>query len=160
MERKGVRLYNVMFPLWFFFVYPTLLWLVILPVNFAIDSLVLHLAAKKQKIKDMKALWKKSILRVWLIGFLSDVLGGSVCLLLLYLADVVPFLGWITKLPYVAMQVVTGIPGVVVAGVLIYYFNRLISFKKTSLEKGQIQKICRALAWFTAPYAMMIPLYW
>ena len=37
-NHRSVRLYNVMFPIWFFFFFP-IVWLLILPVNFLVDSL-------------------------------------------------------------------------------------------------------------------------
>ena len=53
-----------MFPIWFLFFFPVL-WLVMLPVNFGVDSLVLMLSARKQGVEDRKALWKKHILPIW-----------------------------------------------------------------------------------------------
>ena len=53
---NSVRLYNVMFPIWFLFFFPAL-WLVILPVYFGVDTLVLMLSAKRQGIEERKALW-------------------------------------------------------------------------------------------------------
>ena len=41
--KRDVKLYNVMFPLWMFFLLPTVVWLIILPVNFAVDTLVVLL---------------------------------------------------------------------------------------------------------------------
>ena len=157
---KSIRLYNVMFPLWFFFFYPTHLWFIILPVNFAIDSLVLLLAAKRQGVEDRKTLWKKTILRIFLIGFLSDAIGGLGCLGIMVLSDFVPFLGDLFAKNSVLAQFVSGLPGVVIGGFLIYFLNRRFSFRKTELEPQKIHKICLALAIFTAPYAMMIPIYW
>ena len=50
------------------------------------------------------------------------------------------------------------LPGVALAGVLLYWLNRLLSFRKTGLEKRQLHKLCLAIALFTAPYLMLIPL--
>ena len=73
-KNNSVRLYNVMFPVWFLFFIPYL-WLVILPVNFGVDSLVLMLSAKKQGVEDRKALWKKHILPVW--GMASSAISSA-----------------------------------------------------------------------------------
>ena len=59
-NHRSVRLYNVMFPIWFFFFFP-IVWLLILPVNFLVDSLVVLLSAKRQKLDTPKALWKKKL---------------------------------------------------------------------------------------------------
>ena len=54
---------------------------------------------------------------------------------------------------------IISIPGVLLSGVLIYFFNRKLSFGRQELTAVQIHKLSLALAVFTAPYAMMIPLY-
>ena len=86
-QNRSIRLYNVMFPIWFFFFLPPI-WLVMLPVNFGVDTLVLMLSARRQQVEDRKALWKKHILPVWGIGFLSDLIGaGLVFLIYLVVAE-------------------------------------------------------------------------
>lgn len=56
---------------------------------------------------------------------------------------------------------IIAIPGVLLAGVLIFFLNKRFSFQKLQdeLSGEQIHKLCLALAIFTAPYAMFIPLY-
>lgn len=44
MKRHTIRLYNLIFPIWIFWMVPSLLWL-LLPANFLWDSLVLLAAA-------------------------------------------------------------------------------------------------------------------
>ena len=51
------------------------------------------------------------------------------------------------------------IPGVIVAGLAIYWLNRLLTFRKGDLEKDEIHRLCLHLAIFTAPYTFLIPLY-
>lgn len=152
--KQDVRLYNVMFPIWFFFLWPVPFWLIILPINFAIDSLVLWLAARRKKIGEK--LWKQSILRIWLIGFLSDLLGAGLIFLLMLGIDGLG-LDWdIFHFPGTSLL---SLPGVLLAGLLIYWLNRRFSFRKTNLTTEEIRYLSLALAIFTAPYAMLIPLY-
>ena len=54
---------------------------------------------------------------------------------------------------------VFAIPGAALAGLLIYWFNRRLSFRRTGLPAQTIHKLCLALAVATAPYTMLIPLY-
>ena len=77
VRRKGraLRLYNILFPAWMFYLFPTGLWFLLLPANFAIDSLVLFLAMKRLGVEKPRDVWKRSILRVWGFGFLADFLG-------------------------------------------------------------------------------------
>ena len=152
--KREIRLYNVMFPIWFFFLWPVPFWLIILPINFAFDSLVLWLAAKKKQIQEK--IWKKSILRIWLIGFLSDQLGAGLIFLMMLAVDKLG-LNWdIFLFPGTTLF---SLPGVLLAGLLIYRLNSRFSFRKTNLTAAEIHFLSLALAIFTAPYAMLIPLY-
>ena len=155
---NSVRLYNVMFPIWFLFFFPVL-WLVMLPVNFGVDSLVLMLSAKKQQVEDRKALWKKHILPVWGIGFLSDLIGAAVLIPLYLLIVESPLVDSFLNPVYFPGSIITAIPGVIVAGFMIYILNRKLTFRKSALDPAVIHKLCLHLAIFTAPYTMLIPLY-
>lgn len=155
---NSVRLYNVMFPIWFLFFFPVL-WLVMLPVNFGVDSLVLMLSAKKQQVEDRKALWKKHILPVWGIGFLSDLIGAAVLIPLYLLIVESPLVDSFLNPVYFPGSIITAIPGVIVAGFMIYILNRKLTFRKSTLDPAVIHKLCLHLAIFTAPYTMLIPLY-
>ena len=155
---NSVRLYNIMFPIWFLFFFP-LLWLVMLPVNFGVDSLVLMLSARKQQVENRKQLWKKHILPVWGIGFLSDILGAALLIPIYILLVETPLVDTFLHPVYFPGSVITAIPGVILAGVLIYFLNKKLTFRKSELDAAVIHKLCLHLAIFTAPYTMLIPLY-
>ena len=70
MKRHTIRLYNLIFPIWIFWMVPSLLWLLLLPANFLWDSLVLLAAAGWLRLQGKKELWKRSIVKVWLIALL------------------------------------------------------------------------------------------
>ena len=155
-ERRHLRLYNILFPAWMFYLLPTGLWLFILPANFAIDSLVLWMAMRRLKIAGQQDVWKRCILRIWGIGFLADILGALLTLGLFLLIDAA-HLSWdIYLFPGTTLF---AIPGVVLSGILIYALNKRYAFAKCTLDDTQIHKLSLALAIFTAPYAMLIPLY-
>ena len=159
--KKEVRLYNVFFPLWFLVLFWPLLvpslpvFLLLLPINFAFDSLVLAATAKCLRLEHKARLWKRSILPVWLLGFLCDFLGAGLVGLLIYLIEG----GLSGDSLFFPAATLYALPGVVLSGVLIYTLNRYLSFRKSGLEKGQLHKLCLSLAVFTAPYLMMIPIY-
>lgn len=156
---QSVRLYNVMFPIWFLLFLPPL-WLAVLPVNFGIDSLVLMLSARKQGIAARKALWKKHILAVWGIGFLSDIIGAALLFPIFLLIAESPLVDtWMNPVRFPGATI-TAIPGVVLAGVMIYFLNKKLTFRRSALDPMAIHKLCLHLAIFTAPYTMLIPLYW
>ena len=153
-KRSDVKLYNVMFPIWFFFFFPAM-WLVILPVNFLVDSLVLFLSARRQSLANRRRLWNKHILLVWGIGFLCDLLGAALIFGLYVLLADIPTL----NLHLFPGTTLLSIPGVLVAGILIYFLNKKLTFRRSELDPAAIHRLCLHLAIFTAPYTMLIPLY-
>lgn len=159
-SKKGVRVYNVLFPIWMLFLFFPQVWLVVLPGNFLIDSLVLVLAMKFLQVAGKKEVWKKSIVRVWCYGFLADLIGAAALVAFLY-ADV--HLG-LDLFDYSFQnslgQMLYSLPAVALSGVIIYLLNKKFAFGKTALSMEQRHKLALALAIFTAPYTFMIPLSW
>lgn len=153
-SHKSYRLNNVLFPVYMLFLFFPQTWLVALPFNFAFDSLVVVLAMRHWHIDGKKEIWKKSILRVWGFGFLADFLGAAFIIALLYGMD----LGFDINIFFNSgTEFLIAIPGVALAGWLIYVFDKKWAFGKTALEAAQRHKLAFALAVFTAPYTMLIP---
>jgi hypothetical protein len=78
MKDNYLRLNNVIFPVWFLILFPAA-WLVILPANFIIDTIVLVAALKSLKL-PVKDQYKRSILWVWIMGFVADLAGSALLL--------------------------------------------------------------------------------
>ena len=87
MKKPSYRLYNLIFPFWLLVgIAPfggwrgiLFIWGSLIIGNFIIDSGVLWLFLGLLKQKDNRTfIWKKSIIRIFLFGFLSDIL-GSLC---------------------------------------------------------------------------------
>ena len=150
------KFYNVMFPLFFLAFFP-ITWLYILPANFVIDSLVVFLGMKHLKLDNKKEVYKKSILKVWLIGFLSDMLGCLVLLPSIFIKNDSFKEAMIWNLYKSPISVLLYCLAIFLAGLAIYYLNKKISFKKTELNIPQIHKLSLYLAVFTAPYVLLIP---
>lgn len=154
---RPVRLYNVLFPIWGFWLWPSPLWLVLLAGNFAIDSLVVCLAAGKGQ---RARVWRGSILRVWLLGYACDLIGALVCLAAMVAADaLIPPETGMASLILFPGNVLIALPGVLVAGVLLYFANRRWSFRRCGLDDARVHRLSLALAVFTAPWTMLIPIY-
>ena len=148
------RLYNMLFPIWFLFFWPSWFLLLIIPGNFIIDSLALYVISKIESI-NFKELWKKSIIKVWIIGFFSDMIGGLFLLMVVFIFEYLGiYLNW-SSFPYATFL---AIPGVIVSGLLILMINRKYSFTKIKLTKTQLKETTILIALITAPYLMMIPL--
>ena len=146
--KKPVRLYNVLFPVWRLWLVPQV-WLVVLPGNFLIDSLVLFLAMKGLALSDKKRRYGESIWKVFLFGLLADFIAAGV---LMFLAFVMEWGG-----PY-ADDLYLTVPALFLAGGMIFIFNYYITFRKS--EQFVRWRLSLALAVFTAPYTFLIPSRW
>ena len=77
MEKtSGIKLYNVLFPVWMLLLFPQV-WLIVLPGNFIIDSLVFLISMRVLKITLKKQWYKKHILQIFAFGMLSDLIGAA-----------------------------------------------------------------------------------
>ena len=160
MKGKETRLYNMLFPSWFLTIgWPALVYwwpglLLVLGGNLALDSLVIFLAAACRKLPEKGKLWKKSILRVWLLGFVCDGAGALCTALLWALAQ-----GAIGRHAPPPFTFYTGaVPGISLSGVLLYWASRKVSFSLTGLQGKELHSMSLAIALGTAPYLMLLPL--
>ena len=155
--KKDVKLYNIIFPMWSIYFYGMFfvpLWLILLPANFIVDSLVLLLLFWKLELAEKKSLYKKSIWKTWGVGFLADVLASSLMV----------FISWTNILPFNEYLPISSVPaflfttaGVVLAGFLIYFFHIKWVWNKIEIEEKCKRKIALGMAVLTAPYLMFLP---
>lgn len=162
--QKNTKLYNVIFPIRSFFIFPPF-FLLSLPANFLIDSLVLWFGGKYLKLKNLKTVYKKSIWKIWGFGFLADIVGAG----FLFLSNYAEDWFWV---PYSLIRAVNYNPwenrlallwtliGVGISAFLIFYFNKRWSFSTIDLSKKEKRKLAILLAIFTAPYLFLITLHW
>ena len=146
MQNKPVRLYNVLFPLWFLMIFPVM-WLIVLPGNFLIDSLVLIISLRVLKIGERKSWYKRHILPIFGFGLLADVIGAAFLFLMLVL-EVYNFDNepWLT------------IPAMLLSAGLIFVFNYFVTFRKA--EKPIRLRLALTFAIVTAPYTFLVPSSW
>lgn len=160
MQKREIRLYNMIFPIWMLWFIPVT-WIIILPVNLAIDWGVLFFTLKYLRVEKRKQITKMCVLRVWICGFLADII-GSVCMFLPILLDVdADFINSIAMNPFESIWALlyTTI-ALLIAAVCIYQFNLKFSLKKSGLELGQKKKTALVLAVITAPYLYYLPTAW
>ena len=159
-KSKEIKFYNVMFPMWLLFIFP-ITWLFVIPANFIIDSLVLLLGMYILRIKEKLELYKKTILWIFLFGFVADILGGIVLLITQFVESDGFFYEYLTapiaQNPFDNIYALLYTCGaVLISAVLIYVFNRFISFRKVYSKK--IKRILSLLlAVITAPYLFLVP---
>ena len=158
---KNYKLYNVFFPIWFLIFLPAA-WLLVFPANFAIDSAVLLLGAHFFLKGRAKEIWKKSILKVFVFGFLSDFVGAGFLTAGLfassYFENSTVFEEAINGAQSVGAFFVL-LFAVLVSAVCIYFVDLKISFKKIDAKVSEKKKLALLMAVATAPYTFFIPLY-
>ena len=146
MRNKEVRLYNVLFPLWFLMVFPAA-WLIVLPGNFLIDSLVLLISLRVLKITDRKSWYKQHILPIFGFGMLADVIGAAFL-----------FLMMILEVYDIRNELLLTIPAMLISAGLIFVFNYFVTFRK--VEKQTRLRLALTFAIVTAPYTFLVPSAW
>ena len=97
---KNLKLYNVFFPVWLLILIP-FTWVIAIPVNFIVDSLVIFISLKFLKIEEAFQKYKKVIFKVFIFGFLSDFIGSVFLILVTYLGTIggesSAFIKWFEK---------------------------------------------------------------
>lgn len=146
-KTNNIKLYNVLFPFWMLLLFPQM-WLIILPGNFIIDSIVLIISMILLKIADKKQWYRLHILKIFLFGMLSDIIGAAYLLLIMMVFD----FGQMGDEPYLT------VPAIVISAAFIFIFNYFITFKKA--DKLLRLKFSLIFALVTAPYTFLIPTDW
>ena len=170
--KKDVRLYNVFFPIWLLLLFYPLYWLLVLPVNFLVDLLVIVVALRVLHAEDIKRKTKGSILKVWGLGFFADIIGGVLMFSTQFAGMALDRFApdtagrwWHENMTNAVMfEPFSTLPAflwvllcVAVSGLLIYLFNIKLGLKKAITDPVERRKAALALAIFTAPYTFFIP---
>lgn len=159
-HRHALRLYNVMFPIWMLIWFPSWLWLLLIPVNYLIDSFVLYLSLggmPERGIFVRRHSWK-----ICLAGFLADFAGSLILFAAYLLFERIPAEGH--RLSYsLAYNPYGSFPALAVtlfaaaaAALLIYLIDRAI-LRRACRDERQARRSALALAIFTAPYLFLLP---
>lgn len=141
-----IKILNIIFPLWFMYFFP-MFWLIAIPANFIIDSIVLIVSMFILKVNEKKKFYIRNIWKVFLFGFASDIIGSVLMFTVLYLFD----LGNPDAL-YLTL------PGLLISAGLIFIFNYFISFRKIDKKQRLIFSLIFSI--ITAPYLFLIPMAW
>lgn len=165
---KHIKLYNVIFPIWFLLFFPPVIFITLIG-NFVIDSLVLiacfFLFKVTNKQIKLKEFYKSSILKVWIFGFLADIIGASILFLLGILGDLwgLPreLITGINYDPYSnPVAVIVIIFATLVSSVLIFIFNFKFTFGKEIEEEKLRIKVAITIAIITMPWTFLLPTKW
>lgn len=145
--KKDIKLYNVLFPFWMILMIPWL-WLIVLPGNFIIDSIVLTVSMAILKVADKKQWYKRYIFKIFGFGMIADIIGSAYMLLMMMVFEV----GTMGDELYLTL------PALAISAILIFLFNYFFTFKKT--DKSLRLKFSVIFATVTAPYTFLVPSSW
>ena len=124
------------------------IWLFVLPGNFIIDSLVLIISMVALKIADKKQWYKRYIIKIYLFGMISDIIGAAYMLLLIT----------VFRVGRMGDELYLTAPAILISSTLIFILNYYITFKK--IDKLLRLKLSLIFALVTAPYTFLIPSSW
>lgn len=144
--KKDVTLYNVLFPFWMLLLVPSL-WLIVLPGNFLIDSLVLLAAMAIYKVADRKRWYKQYIVPIFCFGILSDLIGSGYMLLMVVL-----------NVSRMGDEWYLTVPAILIAAAAIFLLNYFVTFRRE--DKAIRLRMALTFAIVTAPYTFLIPSSW
>lgn len=170
MENKKIKLYNLIFPIWFLLLIP-ISWIIVLPANFVIDFTVVALTMKFMKVTEIKKKTQSVIAKVWIFGFIADFIGAGA----MYMVDLITFDNnsllqkwWDNNMVYGVnyspfeniYSILWVTLCVLITAVLIYIFNYKLCLKKLAIDDLEKKKLAFSLAVFTAPYLFYLPTNW
>lgn len=165
---KNIIFYNVIFPIWLLLLIP-FSWVIVLPINYVIDLFVIIVTLAIIGVSEKRKLAKSIILKVWIFGFIADIIGAIFMLLITMIPfpDEKVFREWwyhnivfaVSYDPLANQYAFLWTTFcVLVSMCFIYFFNFKICLKKTSVDKAAKIKLSLALAIFTAPYLFYFPM--
>lgn len=166
MRKSEVKLYNILLPIWLLFLWPSPLWLILIPANYILDRIVLRWSLGDMPEKGLFC--RKNTWKICIAGFASDLVGAGFLLGIFLIFTVVEDGGsaaeLIDKLGYgigfnpfsnIGAFVIIAI-SVAIAGALIYFLDRKI-LTKAGLDAEQARRSALRLALITAPYLYFVP---
>jgi len=164
---KDIKLYNLIFPLWFVLFLPPVIFITLVG-NFVIDSLVVIACFFIFKLADIQKslteFYKGSILKVWILGFLADIIGASILFILGMIDplelpnDMIRGINYDPFSSPAAVAVIT--IAMLVSAVFIFMFNYKITFSKQINDKKLRAKVAIAIALITMPWTFLLPTKW
>ena len=175
-RKSSVTCYNLIFPVWLLFSplgMPILVWLgplggwlvlAMLAGNFAVDWLVTALGLKLAGVGDIRQRVWRVILRVWLFGYAADAVSILPLILLMRHPAESDWFDANIEFPLLYGNPFTSPPALLIlaaclllAGVLIYFFNMKWGLKNANLEQRDRRRVALTLALLTMPYTFLIP---
>ena len=156
MKTNELRLYNILFPVWMLIWWPSWLWLILIPLNYGLDALVLHLSLPRDALR--RALRRRHAWKVCLAGFFSDFLGSALMLFTVYATERSREFNYaIAYNPFAqAGALAVALAALALSAGAIFLLDRWI-LRRAGLDAADARRAARNLAIFTAPYVFLFP---
>ena len=166
MNKKEVKLYNILLPIWILIFCPTWLWLFLIPANYLIDRLVLRWSLGA--LPDKGLFCRKHTWKICIAGFFGDLCGAvvlfSIFAVATFVEDGSPLSSLLDRIgqgvasdPFDSFAAfITVAVSVAVAGLMIFFIDRYI-LTKAGLDAEKAHKSALRMAVITAPYLYFFP---
>lgn len=159
---KSIKLYNLILPIWLIIWWPSPLWLVLIPINYLIDTFVLYFLMKKTNVESYKERTFKLSWKICIAGFLADFVGSLFLFILEEISGQFK-IDWVisgTMNPFSSIGgfLLTCI-AVFIAGFCIYQFDKWVLKRTHYLDNNKVHLIAAWMAIITSPYFFFIPYY-
>lgn len=142
-------------------------WFVILPVNLLIDSLVLLLIFRFTGITGARKLYLSSVIRTWIFGTLSSLVGFLFMLLAfpIHRAAEGDFMSQvceaITQNPFSNIAgLIWVLLAIAVSALCSYFLGLKFTFSHKHFPEQHRKITALAVALITAPYTFLVPTVW
>ena len=160
-QKQSITLYNILFPIWLLVWIPSPLWLLLIPLNFVIDYIVLYKSLPDSVLR--KAFCNTYAWKICAAGFAADFIGS----LFLFAAFMITSSHKLDSLrpishglglnpfeSFAAFLIV--VCAILLAAYCIYRFDSYL-LKRAGLPEEQGRKSALWLAVATAPYLFLLP---
>ena len=160
-QKQSITLYNILFPVWLLVWIPSPLWLLLIPLNFVIDYVVLYKSLPDSVSR--KAFCNTYAWKICAAGFAADFI-GSLFLLAAFMITSSHKLDSLRAInhglglnPFEnAVSFLIVVVAILLAAYCIYRFDLHI-LKRAGLPEEQGRKSALWLAVATAPYLFLLP---
>ena len=150
--KNTIKFYNLFIPVWMMFLMPPLL-IISIVVNLIVDALVVIVVLKINKTELSSHTMYKTILKVFGLGYLADMIGLAILLILyrVFSSVINQFNIWENPISVIVHFVVIGI-----TAIIIFNFNRIV-FRKLRIDEEVVFRLAMSMAIITAPWTFLIP---
>jgi hypothetical protein len=147
---RDIKLYNVIFPLWFIIFIPPYIFIPLLG-NLMIDGLVIYLTLRASKSILTKGQLGKIVLYAWSFGFFADLLGAGLLFLFSMYLQIDSYRIWTDPLTVFFYLFSVGVTGLIIFG-----FNNWL-LKKNNISDQVSRRVGLAMGIITAPWLFLVP---